>query len=289
MQEPTLRDWLSIGLLGLIWGATFMVIAVALRGYGPLTVATARTALGAVTLIGILALRRPPLPQVTAPLVVALPVIGLFSTAVPFFLLSWGQQYVASAFAGLSMAAVPLFVLPLAHLFVPGERLSWRRASAFLAGFLGVVVLTGPEALEAQGALMPRLACLGAALCYAISAIVTRRCPAIDPVLLAATSLTAGALALIPAMLAVEGLPHPVSGLPSLAIILLGLVPTAFAALLRVQLIRGAGPGFMTLTNYQVPLWSVAFGTLVLGETLSPRFFLALGLILGGLALARRH
>ena len=71
--------------------------------------------------------------------------------------------------------------------------------------------------------------------------------------------------------------------------LLLGLVPTAFAALLRVQLIRGAGPGFMTLTNYQVPLWSVAFGTLVLGETLSPRFFLALGLILGGLALARRH
>lgn len=50
MPHPTLRDWLSIAALGLIWGASFMVIALALRGYGPVTVATARTTLGAVTL-----------------------------------------------------------------------------------------------------------------------------------------------------------------------------------------------------------------------------------------------
>ncbi len=286
MPQPALRDWLSIAALGLIWGATFMVIALALGGYGPVTVATARTTLGAVALwLAVLALGRR-LPRWSARLAVHILVIGLFSTAVPFFLLSWGQQSVPSAFAGLSMAAVPLFVLPLAHVFVPGERLSWRKAAGFSLGFLGVVVLTGPDALAGSAAALPRLACLGAALCYAVSSIATRRCPPVDPVMLAALSLLVGAMALIPAMLASEGLPGSASALPMAAIVILGLVPTALATLIRVQVIRSAGPSFMTLTNFQVPLWSVLFGTLVLNEALSPRFFAALGLILAGLALS---
>ncbi|OYX45320.1 MAG: EamA family transporter [Rhodobacterales bacterium 32-67-9] len=289
MPHPTLRNWLSIGALGLIWGATFMVIALALRGYGPVTVATARTTLGAVTLcVAVVALGRP-LPVWSALLGAHILVIGLFSTAIPFFLLSWGQQSVASAFAGLSMAAVPLFVLPLAHVFVPGEQLNWRKMAGFLLGFLGVLVLTGPDALAGSAATLPRLACLGAALCYAVSSIATRRCPPVDPVMLAALSLIVGAGALIPAMAVSEGLPRPVGAIPMAAIIVLGLVPTALATLIRVQVIRSAGPSFMTLTNYQVPLWSVLFGTLVLDETLSPRFFVALGLILAGLALSRKR
>ncbi|WP_347310348.1 DMT family transporter [Defluviimonas sp. SAOS-178_SWC] len=289
MPHPTLRDWLSIMALGLIWGATFMVIAFALRGYGPVTVATARTTLGAVTLwIAVLALRRP-LPRWSGRLGAHIVVIGLTSTALPFFLLSWGQQSVPSAFAGLSMAAGPLFVLPLAHAFVPGERLSWRKASGFSLGFLGVLVLMAPEALAGGPAALPRLACLCAALCYAVSSITTRRCPPVDPVPLAAFALLVGAAALIPAMLLSEGLPKTAGAVPMAAIVILGLVPTALATLIRVQVIRSAGPSFMTLTSYQVPLWSFFFGALVLDEALSPRFFAALGLILSGLVLSRKR
>ncbi len=47
--------------------------------------------------------------------------VGALSSAVPFMLLSWGQQYVTSGFAGVCMAAVALIVLPLAHILVPGD------------------------------------------------------------------------------------------------------------------------------------------------------------------------
>ena len=50
-QHPTPANWASIGLLGLVWGGTFMVVAVALRDYGPLTVACARTTLGALAMM----------------------------------------------------------------------------------------------------------------------------------------------------------------------------------------------------------------------------------------------
>ena len=42
------------------------------------------------------------------------------------------------------MAVVPLLVLPLAHVFVPGERLTWAKVAGFAVGFAGVVVLIGP-------------------------------------------------------------------------------------------------------------------------------------------------
>jgi len=289
MQKPSLANWLSVFSLGLIWGATFMVVALALRGYGPLTVAAARTGLGALTLVAVAALTRPRLPAFTPRLAAHLIVIGLLSTAAPFFLLSWGQKTVESAFAGLSMAAVPLFVIPLAHVFVPGERMRPAKVAGFMLGFAGVVALVGTGTPADGGGVLPRIACLTAALCYAVSAITTRRCPPLDPLILAALSLTIGSLVLIPAMIVVEGLPRAEPPQPMLAIVFLGLVPTALATLLRVTTIRSAGPSFMTLTNYQVPLWSALFGMLVLGETLSPRFFAALVLILSGLVLSQRR
>ena len=105
----------------------------------------------------------------------------------------------------------------------------------------------------------------------------------------AAATLIVGAAVLVPAMLSVEGLPHWAGTQPAIAIVFLGLMPTALAALLRVSIIRRVGSGFMTLTNYQVPLWSMAFGAVLLKEALPPTFFAALALILGGMALSQRR
>ena len=98
-QQPTLFNWLSIVALGLIWGGTFMVVAIALEGYGPLTVAYARVTLGAVALVGLMVALKRPVPKLSGRLIKYLVIIGLLNSAIPFALLSWGQQFVQSAFA----------------------------------------------------------------------------------------------------------------------------------------------------------------------------------------------
>lgn len=286
-NQPTLTNWLSIAFLGVIWGGTFMVVAVALDDYGPLTVACARTTLGAITLLLLMkAMGRklPPLQFIWRYLVV----IGLLNTAIPFALLSWGQQYVPSAFAGISMAALPLFVLPLAHFF-SDEKLSARKAIGVVVGFIGAAILIGPAAFDRSedSIALAQLACIAAAFCYAASSILTRRCPAIDSITLSAVTLVVGTICLIPAMLVFEGVPSWSGGTSSYALLFLGFVPTALAALLRVQTIRTAGSVFMTLVNYQLPVWSMIFGALVLSEVLPFRFFVALALILCGLAISQ--
>ncbi|SFG79902.1 EamA-like transporter family protein [Palleronia marisminoris] len=287
-DRPTPENWLSILFLGLIWGGTFMIVSIALRGYGPLTVACARTTLGAAALLMLMAVmgrRFPREPRIWA---FAVP-IGIANTALPFFLLSWGQQYVPSAFAGLSMAALPLFVLPLAHVF-SDEPMSLRRAFGVSLGFSGAALLLGPGALafETGGTeALGRIACLTAAVSYAAGSILTRRCPPVDAITLSALTLVVGAVVLIPAMLLVEGVPRLSGSLADPAIVVLGLIPTALAVLIRVRVVQTAGSVFMTLVNYQVPVWSMIFGAAVLGEALPLRFFAALALILAGLAVSQ--
>jgi drug/metabolite transporter (DMT)-like permease len=281
-----------IAILGLTWGGTFLVTEVALTGMPPFWLAGSRIGFAALVMGAVWAQRgfvlftaRPTREDVTA-----LITIGAISSAVPFSLLAWGQQYVTSGFAGVSMAAVALIILPLAHFLVPGERMSLRKSIGFVIGFVGVVILIGTQAFESTGTAFEtagRFACLGAATCYAVSSILMRRLPEVDSIGLATVLLIIGALISVPLALAVEG-PPPLPTLKIFGVLaFLGLVPTAAAALLRVLVVRSAGPVFMSLVNYQVPVWSVVLGALLLGEPLPPSLIWATALILCGVGLSQ--
>lgn len=292
---PTTGDWIALFALGLIWGASFLGVAIALDGYGPFMVAAGRIGLAALALWALAAALGHGLPRFGTPegrriwgFALAM---GAVSNAVPFFLLSWGIQHVTSGFAGITMAAVPIFVLVLGHFALPGETLSLRRLGAVALGMAGVVVLVGPGALVSGGGdveALARMACLAAAACYALGSVVTRLCPPVSLVSLSAAALVTASAMIIPVTLWLEGLPETLPpARPTLALIYLGLGPTALATLLLVRVIRGAGPGFLTQVNYHVPVWSVVLGVVVLAEPLPPQFLAALGLIMAGLFLGR--
>ena len=288
----TKSSWLLILLLAFIWGGTFLVTEIALTEMPPFWIAATRVGLAATVMIPIWGLRGFRLfttPPTRADLAAVI-FIGAASSAVPFSLLAWGQQYVTSGFAGVTMAATALIILPLAHFFVPGEAMSPRKAIGFSLGFLGVVILIGAQAFESTGtALEPqgRLACLAAAGCYATSSIIMRRLPAIDAIGLATILLIIATFITIPMALTIEGLPPRPSPPILAALAFLGLLPTAAANFLRVVVIRSAGPVFMSLVNYQVPIWSVCLGALVLNEPLPPSLLYAMVLILAGVALSQ--
>lgn len=288
--EITAKSWTMILILGFVWGGTFLFQNLALRTTPPFWVASARIVFAGLLTFTVWRLRGGRLFSTEMTDWPRLVAIGALSTAIPFMFLSWGQQHVTSAFAGVSMATSALFVLPLAHFLVAGERMTWRRALGFALGFVGVVVLVGPEIITSSGERLEtwgRLACLAAAGCYAISSIMIRRLPPIDPFGLTFAVLGFGALLVVPAAILTHGAP-PNPGAQGLAILaLLGLVPTAGANLLRILVIRSAGPVFMGLTNYLVPLFAVLFGAIFLSDPLPGSLVRAMALILAGVALSQ--
>lgn len=282
--------WVMVATLGVVWGASFMFIELALKGIGPFWLAASRILLASAVTTVIWQFRGFRFHASDAragwPLVLA---IGAASTALPFMLLSWGQQFVTAGFAGVSMGMMPLLVLPLAHVFAD-EHMTRRKALGLLIGFLGVCVLIGPEAFRSTGQigeLAGRVACLLAACCYAVSSILTRRMPPVDPIGLSAVTLWIGAVIVTVLAIAQEGWPMMPGGSVLAVIIVLGLVQTAMANLLRIMVIQSAGPTFTSLVNYQVPVWSVVFGILLLGEPVEGALFAALALILAGVALSQ--
>jgi drug/metabolite transporter (DMT)-like permease len=285
-QSVTRKSWLLLIVLGLIWGSTFMIIELALDGVTPFWLAAARISIAAVITNIIWFFSEKRLFQTQSKDWPNLVFSGVLATAAPFIALSWGQQYVTSAFAGISMASVALLVLPLSYLFVASEKITTTTVLGIFCGFFGVFILLGPEVFMASNdnrEIYGRLACLFATFCYATSAILTRRLPPIDPIGLAAVSLTSGAIFVIPAAYLIEGAPPLVSKQTLFYLFILGIFPTAAATFLRIIIIRTAGPVFMTLTNFQVPVWSVFFSILILNEPFKVSMLLALAFILSGL------
>jgi drug/metabolite transporter (DMT)-like permease len=286
-HQPDWRDFATIAALGFIWGSSFMAVEFAIDGFGPLTVAAGRIGLGAVALLLIAKIAGQHLPK-DRKVWLGAAGMGIMANALPFTLIAFGQQHVTSAFAGIAMAVVPLLILPLAHLLVPGERLNWLKAAGVSAGFIGVVVLIGPGPGLVDAPLFSMLACIGAACSYAIASIITRLSPPAPTLAFSAAGLMIASAMMIPIALAFEGVPATWPGAATLGVIYLGLIPTGLATLLLVFVIQRAGPSFFTLVHYQVPVWAMALGIIILGEDVPGRFAIALFLILAGQMISRR-
>lgn len=289
--RPGLTNWIILVVLGAVWGSAFMAMELALRGFPPLWVAALRTGIAAPVMLTIAALAGQGIGHVArsgawshvAP-------AGVVGVVLPFFLLTWGQQHVPSAFAGVAMGSVPIVLVPLAYVFLRDETVTARRVLGLIVGFVGLILLVGPGALEpgaGESVLLGRLACLGAATGYAVASILTRRCPPVPAMAFTAGTLTVAAAVLVPAALIVEGVPRGVGWGPLAAATYAALFPTALAFYLRVLVINSAGSLFMSLVSYIVPAFAVLFGVLLLGEELRPELYLALALILGGIAVSQ--
>lgn len=287
-------DWGGLLALVVIWGSAFLLAKVAVAEIPTAWVVAGRLWLAVLLLVPLAWFwaRRPP---DSFRLWIFLLAIALCTYVLPFLLVTWGLTVIDSGVAGILMAFVPLATLVLAHFLVPGERLTWARTGGFLLGFLGVVVLMGPaavaELMNGGGPLLPMLAVLGGAICYAVASILARLRPYSDHNLhTSAATLTLSALMLLP-LLPMADLDGPSQAPPGLAalaaVVLLGVFSTALASLIYFKLLSRAGPTFVSQLNYLIPLWAVAIGVLLLGEPLEARHLQALGLVLGGIAVTQ--
>jgi drug/metabolite transporter (DMT)-like permease len=288
---PGPSSWALLFFLSLVWGGAFMSMAVALEEYGPLTVAASRICIGAMALLCAAAGTNPrDLIIRDTKALGFIWALGVVNFVLPFSLLAWGIQLVPSAFAGVAMGSSPLFVLFLAYIFVPDEQIGPRRLVGIILGFIGILVLVLPGASVGLGSsetIVPRIACVAAAFCYSVGAILIRRAPPIPPIVFTAGMLTAGSLVLIPVAILVEGVPEVTASRATWAVLYAGILPTGLAFVLRVVLIRFKGPIFMSLVAYIVPLWAVLLGVIFLGETPEPSTYIAAAIILFAVGLTQ--
>ena len=291
MPAHTVKDWGLLAVLVALWGSNFMFIKLGVAAVPPATLVATRLVIGAVILIAVIRAMGytfPPVGRAWLPYVV-LAVVG---NCMPFWFITWGQKSIDSALAGILMAIMPLTTLLLAHLFVAGEHMTRNRVAGFLLGFMGIVVLMGPAALDGVGGspieILAQVSVLAGALCYAVNGVVIRVALKGDVMVASAAIIAIAAVISLPVALVVDQPWRLDPGSTAVSILLwIGIGPTAIATLVHLKLIASAGPTFMSLINYCIPVVALLIGVALLGEEPGANAYSGLLLILAGIALSQ--
>ncbi len=278
-------EWGLLLLLSLVWGGSFFFAEVALEELGPFTVVLGRVGFAAPALLAVVYLTGNRMPGDLATWG-AFFVMGFLNNLLPFSLITWGQVSIDSGLASILNATTPLFVVLLAHVLTDDERLTPNRLAGVVVGFLGVVLLIGPQALRGLGAEgWGQLAVLGAALAYAFAGIYGRRLRRLPVTVAAAGMVTASSLLTLPVALFLEA---PFAVMPGLAawgaVLGVALASTALAYLLYFRILQSAGATNLLLVTFLIPVSAILLGVLVLGERLAWTAIAGMALIFLGLA-----
>lgn len=287
-------SWAALLLLVVIWGSTFAGIRVGVETISPGWLVAGRLGSGAIFLgTWILGQRllRPQArdeagPKITWTAMGWFALIGIGATMVPFVMYAHAAESVGSAVMAICNGATPFATVLLAHALT-SDKLTVQRVIGVLLGFCGLVVLVLPEFETGGGAsLIGILLAIVGAWLYAVGNVGTRLAPRIDPIVSSFLIVALGAIAALAHALVMEPFPFDASARSVTAMIVLGLLPTAFAMFVYVWLIQRAGPVFVSFTTYMSPLWATGLGVLFLGEQLHWSMIGALALILIGVAVA---
>jgi drug/metabolite transporter (DMT)-like permease len=279
------RHVIMLLALGAIWGASFLLIEIGLRDLEPSTLILLRLGFGALALGAFIPFSGASFRELR-PYAGALALIGLLNTALPFFLIAWGQQYIDSGLAAIFNASAPLFTALLALSLDRTQRVTGLRLVGLLVGFVGIVALVGFEPGGGERAVAGSLAVIAASVCYALGALyVGRRFTGLSPVLVSFGGLAWATIFALPLGAAQAS----AFGWEALAAMLaLGIGATAVAYLLYFGLIAGAGASRAILVTYLVPPLALLYGATLLDEPVTLLALVGLGLVLTGVALGTR-
>ena len=295
-SSPTQKPWLTeFVLLGAIWGASFLFTRLGAAEFGALPTAGLRVGIAALFLLPLLLLHGQ--WQALSKHWKKIFVLGMLNSGIPFALYAYALLSITTGLSSLLNATVPLFGALIAWLWLK-DRPHGMKILGLLIGFVGVAMLAWGKASfkpNASGLVTgwAVLACLGACLCYGISASFTKRYLSGVPSLVIATGSQIGAtigLALPTLWLWPSQTPSTTAWLALLAV---GVLCTGVAYVLYFRLIDKVGAAGSLTVTFLIPVFAVFYGMVFLGESVTAWMLFCGAVILLGTALSmgllKRH
>jgi drug/metabolite transporter (DMT)-like permease len=274
-------------LLCIIWGSTWLVIKVGYGGLGPFNVAAVRFFLAGAVLAALAPLLGAPWPRGrTEWTLVAW--VGVVLFGADYGLIYWGEQFLDSGLTAILFATLPLITVALAHIFIPGDRMTPRKVAGTLLAFLGVAALFGDSLRLDVSKAGPMLAIAGSAVCAAAAGIATKRYGgAIHSVALNGPAMLVGALALAAASLVSGGglqLPRDLATWAAVAY--LAIAGSVVTFLVYFSLLKTWSVTSLSFISVFTPAIALLLGFVFLDERPTIWTAIGAGLILAGVVLA---
>ena len=281
-------DWILFAVLGFMWGSSYLFIKIGVEaGLPPFTLVALRLFFGFLLLAIVVKVAREPLPR--DPRTYGhLIVMSIINIAIPFSLITWAERTVDSALASILNAAVPLFVIVIAAIYLRDERITVNRLVGLVVGFVGVAILVGFDPSRVAGSnLTGEIALIGSTISYAIGNVYNKRfAHGLRPMIPALFQVGFG-LVIMTALAFIFERPLQVAVTPQalFAVVWLGLLGSGAAYLLYFRTLARWGATRTSLVAYLLPVYGIALGALVLKEEIDIRLLIGTVLVIGGVAL----
>ena len=263
--------WLpSFLALGLVWGASFLFIELALESFTPIGVAFLRGFLGGLSLLILVFALGKKLPNKPTHWF-HISVVAFLLNSAPGFLFALGQQYVSSVLAGILNATTPIMTLLVILIVFRSQRVTLNQTIGIGLGFIGITLVSGVLLGVGENDPLGVVFLLMATLCYGVSFPYAKKFVLnlpYDNYSLAAAQVSASAILLFP-LAVIFGIQHSSITAGSLfGIAMLGFLGTGVAYIWNYRNIKLAGSAVASTVTYITPLVAVVLGLLVLGESL---------------------
>ena len=278
-------------LLSAIWGASYLLIRLAIDDLPAPVVVVGRTALAAGVLLLAIHIQggetRRALSDLRRRPGVAF-LLGSVAIAAPFLLITYGEIVVPTGLTAVLISSSPIFVALMAPTLDRTEVLAPIRWLGLVMGLAGVGLLVGVDLVQSTKEILGALAMIGAAVLYAASGFIVKRGYHGVPPLVTSLASVGTAAVLVTPLLAVDRPTEAPGALAILAVVLLGVFGTAFAFVLFYRLMGEIGVGRASLVAYLIPGFALAYGATLLDEEITGAVIAGLVLVVAGTVLAAR-
>jgi drug/metabolite transporter (DMT)-like permease len=280
------KGMVYLAILSLIWGASFLLIKIAVESIPPLPLATARMAVGAICLYLFLKIRGDGMPRIGKEWVPFL-VLGVSYALLPAILISYGEKSMSSGLTSVLNSTVPIMTVILAH-FLVDEQLTTDRAIGIAVGFIGVIMVLLPAlGGGVQASLTGPIAVVLAALLIALATIYARKYQkGVPPVKTSTGMMATAAIVGLPLVVIFE---EPLRMRPSteslLALVALGVFCSAIAFLLYYWLVANRGATYASLVMFTQPPVAIILAAIFLGSVVKWTTIAGMAIILLSIAI----
>ena len=296
-KKLTVNNYFLLVILSAIWGSAFFAIKIGLESFSPITVASLRLSIASLFLLFFFYIQKKKI-FFTAQIIYLLIIIGIIGNFIPFFLISWAEQHIPSSTAGMLMAIGPIITLVMSHFLTKSDKFTIIKFVSISIGFIGVLFIFSTNSFGNLVEynfidLIAKFLVIIAAFGYMLSNIIAyEKLNLLDSFSITTFATTFGAIFSIPFFLidiSFNNYDYSFNYNSTLAVIYLGIFPTAIAFQFRYYITKTSGPVFLSYVAYLIPAFALIWGYILLSEKIGLNSLIGILLILIGVYLGQNR
>lgn len=297
LKKLTVNNYFLLIILSAIWGSAFFAIKIGLESFSPITVASLRLSIASLFLLFFFYIQKKKI-FFTAQIIYLLIIIGIIGNFIPFFLISWAEQHIPSSTAGMLMAIGPIITLVMSHFLTKSDKFTIIKFISISIGFIGVLFIFSTNSFGNLVEynfidLIAKFLVIIAAFGYMLSNIIAyEKLNQLDSFSITTFATTFGAIFSIPFFLidiSFNNYNYTFNYNSILAVIYLGIFPTAIAFQFRYYITKTSGPVFLSYVAYLIPAFALIWGYILLSEKIGLNSLIGILLILIGVYLGQNR